>query len=98
MDAHNSYSQSELYDALYGLNAGVEETLWALLRMRRAGIMVPFINGHILLMQELQAWVKDGVMGAMSDSERIEWEKYETQRRACERALRIFCSEPGKLV
>ncbi len=98
MDAHNSYSQSELYEALYGLNAGIEEILWALVRMRRVGLLIPFINGHIIVMQELQTWVKDGVMGAMSEDERMEWEKYEIQRRSCERALRIFCSEPGKLV
>jgi hypothetical protein len=98
MDIRRPYSQSELYDALYELNAGIEETLQSLIRMRQAGLTVPFINGHIILVQELQSWVKDGVMGAMSDSERIEWEKYETQRRNCERALRIFSSEPGKLV
>jgi len=98
LDAHKSYSQSELYDTLYGLNAGVEEILWALIRMRRAGLLVQFINGHIIVMQELQAWVKDGVMGAMSEAERMEWEKFEIQRRVCERALRMFCSEPGKPV
>ncbi len=95
---HRPHSQSELYDALYGLNAGIEEILQSLVRMRRAGLIVPFINGHIILVQELQTWVKDGVMGMMDDSERIEWEKYENQRRACERALRIFCSEPGTVV
>src|SRR5258708_3346794 len=33
-------------------------------------------------MQELQTWVKDGVMGAISGDERMEWEEYEIQRRA----------------
>lgn len=92
------HSRSELYGALYELNAGIEETLQALVRMRRAGLIVPFINGHIILVQKLQAWVKEGVMGMMNESERIEWEKYENQRRVCERALRIFCSEPGTLI
>src|SRR5258708_37711725 len=98
MDVHKSYPRSELCEAVSGLNAGVEVVVWALTRMRRAGLTVPFINGHIILVQERQAWVKDGVMGTMSDGERIEWEKYEIQRRSCERALRMFCSEPGKVV
>ncbi len=70
----------------------------ALLRMRDAGLLVPFVNGHILILEELRNWVHMGVMGIMSESERSEWEVYESARRVAERALRLFGEDPGTVM
>jgi len=56
------------------------------------------VNGHILILEELRNWVHLGVMGIMSESERSEWEVYESARRVAERALRLFGEDPGKVM
>lgn len=91
-------SKTELYESLYSLNAGLEQILRALGQMRDAGFLLPFIDGNVFAMESLRKWVHEGVIGIMTDSERLEWESYAEARKASERALRLFGSNTGYVV
>lgn len=86
--------KSELYEALYGLNRGIDTTLRALRQMSSIGALAPFLPGHIILIEGLQAWVRDGVIGLLTNVEREEWAAYEKARRHSERTL-LLLAEKG---
>ena len=94
MDDRPLPSKSELYEALYGLNRGIDTTLRALRQMSSIGALAPFLPGHIILIEGLQAWVRNGVIGLLTEEEREEWSAYERARRHSERAL-LFLGEKG---
>lgn len=91
-------SKTELYESLYSLNSGLEEALRALGRMRNAGFLLPFIDGNVFMMESLRKWVHEGVIGIMTDAERMEWEEYAQARKVSDRALRLFGNDAGTAV
>ncbi len=90
MDDRPQASQSEIYEALYGLTRGIDMALRALRQMSSIGALAPFLPGHIILLEGLQTWVRHGVMGLLNDVEREEWQAYENARRHSEKALLLF--------
>jgi hypothetical protein len=93
MDDRPIPSNSELYEALYGLNRGIDTTLRALRQMSTIGALAPFLPGHIILIEGLQAWVRNGVIGLLNDVEREEWSAYETARRHSERMISLLAEK-----
>lgn len=49
-------------------------------------------------MESLRKWVHEGVIGIMTDSERLEWESYPEARKGSYRALLLFFQRANQLL
>ena len=70
----------EVYEALYGLNAGVQQFLNSLDFLDRSGLGIPFLNGYRILADEIRSAINFSTTEAMSVIELLDYEQLENLR------------------
>jgi len=72
--------KTEIYEALYGLNAGIQRFLNSLDFLDRAGLGIPFLNGYRILADEIRSAINFSTTEAMSVIELLDYEELEHLR------------------
>lgn len=72
--------KTEIYEALYGLNAGIQQFLNSLDFLDRAGLGIPFLNGYRILADEIRSAINYSTTEAMTVIELIDYQQLETLR------------------
>jgi hypothetical protein len=72
----------EIYEALYGLNAGIEQFLNSLDFLERAGLGLPFLNGYRILAEEIRSAVNFSTAETMTALELRDYQELKKQRSA----------------
>jgi hypothetical protein len=72
--------KTEIYEALYGLNAGIQQFLNSLDFLDRAGLGIPFLNGYRILADEIRSAVNYSTTEAMTVIELLDYQQLETLR------------------
>ena len=70
----------EIYEALYGLNAGIQQFLNSLDFLDRAGLGIPFLNGYQILADEIRSAVNFSTAEAMTVVELMDYQQLENLR------------------
>ena len=70
----------EIYEALYGLNAGIQQFLDALDFLDRAGLGLPFLNGYRILADEIRSAINFSTTEAMTVVELMDYQQLENLR------------------
>jgi hypothetical protein len=70
----------EIYEALYGLNAGIQQFLDSLDFLDRAGLGIPFVNGYRILADEIRSAVNFSTTEAMAVVELLDYQQLENLR------------------
>lgn len=70
----------EIYEALYGLNAGIQQFLNSLNFLDGAGLGLPFLNGYRILADEIRSAINFSTAEAMAVLELYDYEELELQR------------------
>lgn len=70
----------EIYEALYGLNAGIQQFLDSLDFLDRAGLGLPFLNGYRILADEIRSAINFSTTEAMTVIELLDYQQLENQR------------------
>src|SRR5580765_5085378 len=70
----------EIYEALYGLNTGIQQFLNSLDSLDAAGLGLPFLNGYRILADEIRSAINFSTAEAMTAIELCDYEKFESQR------------------
>ena len=72
--------KTEIYEALYGLNAGIQQFLSSLDSLDRAGLGLPFLNGYRILADEIRSAINFSTTEAMTVIELRDYKEFEKQR------------------
>ena len=80
MHTTKSVPKIEVYEALHGLNQGVEQLIRSLTVLQRAGLDLPFINGQKTLMEALRTEANQKILGALTEQERQDWAGFQKKR------------------
>jgi hypothetical protein len=72
--------KTEIYEALYGLNAGIQQFLNSLDFLDRAGLGIPFLNGYRILADEIRSAINFSTTEAMTVIELLDYQQLETLR------------------
>lgn len=72
--------KNEIYEALYGLNAGIQQFLDSLDFLDRAGLGIPFLNGYRILADEIRSAINFSTTEAMTVIELLDYQQLETLR------------------
>lgn len=72
--------KTEIYEALYGLNAGIQHFLNSLDFLDRAGLGIPFLNGYRILADEIRSAINFSTTDAMAVVELLDYQQLETLR------------------
>ena len=70
----------EVYEALYGLNAGIQQFLNSLDFLDRSGLGIPFLNGYRILADEIRSAINFSTTEAMTVIELLDYEQLENLR------------------
>src|ERR1051326_744961 len=70
----------EIYEALYGLNAGIQQFLDSLDFLDRSGLGIPFLNGYRILADEIRSAINFSTTEAMTVVELLDYEQLENLR------------------
>lgn len=70
----------EVYEALYGLNAGIQQFLNPLDFLDRSGLGIPFLNGYRILADEIRSAINFSTTEAMTVIELLDYEQLENLR------------------
>lgn len=70
----------EIYEALYGLNAGIQQFLNSLDFLDRSGLGLPFLNGYRILADEIRSAINFSTTEAMTAIELLDYEQLENLR------------------
>ena len=70
----------EIYEALYGLNAGIQQFLDSLDFLDRSGLGIPFLNGYRILADEIRSAINFSTTEAMTVIELLDYEQLENLR------------------
>lgn len=70
----------EIYEALYGLNAGIEQFLNSLDFLDRSGLGIPFLNGYRILADEIRSAINFSTTEAMTVIELLDYQQLENLR------------------
>ena len=65
--------KTEIYEALYGLNAGIQQFLNSLDFLDRAGLGIPFLNGYRILADEIRSAINYSTTEAMTVIELLDY-------------------------
>jgi hypothetical protein len=76
--ARAEVTKTEVYEALYGLNAGIQQFLNSLDFLDRAGLGLPFLNGYRILADEIRSAINFSTAETMTA---IELRDYEALKR-----------------
>jgi hypothetical protein len=80
MFAHPNASKTEIYEALYGLNAGIQQFLDSLTFLDKAGLGLPFLNGYRILANEIRSAINFSTTETMTAIELCDYRELEKQR------------------
>lgn len=72
--------KTEIYEALYGLNAGIQQFLNSLDFLDRAGLGLPFLNGYRILADEIRSAINFSTTEAMTVIELLDYQQLENLR------------------
>jgi hypothetical protein len=72
--------KTEIYEALYGLNAGIQQFLNSLDFLDRAGLGIPFLNGYRILADEIRSAINFSTTEAMTVIELFDYHQLENLR------------------
>jgi hypothetical protein len=78
--AQPTIKKTEIYEALYGLNAGIQQFLNSLDFLDRAGLGIPFLNGYRILADEIRSAINFSTTDAMAVIELLDYQQLETLR------------------
>jgi hypothetical protein len=78
--AQPTIKKTEIYEALYGLNAGIQQFLNSLDFLDRAGLGIPFLNGYRILADEIRSAINFSTTDAMTVIELMDYEQLEHLR------------------
>jgi hypothetical protein len=70
----------EIYEALYGLNAGIQQFLDSLDFLDRSGLGIPFLNGYRILADEIRSAINFSTTEAMTVIELLDYQQLENLR------------------
>jgi hypothetical protein len=77
---HPSVNKTEVYEALHGLNAGIQQFINALDFLETSGLDLPFLNGYRILANEIRSAVNFSTTEAMTAIELRDYNDLEKQR------------------
>jgi hypothetical protein len=77
---HPSVNKTEVYEALYGLNAGIQQFINSLDFLDSSGLGLPFLNGYRILANEIRSAVNFSTTEAMTAIELRDYNDLEKQR------------------
>lgn len=78
--AHPNVSKTEIYEALYGLNAGIQQFLDSLTLLDKAGLGLPFLNGYRILADEIRSAINFSTAETMTAIELRDYKELEKER------------------
>jgi hypothetical protein len=78
--AHPTANKTEIYEALHGLNAGIQQFLDSLDFLDTSGLGLPFLNGYRILANEIRSAVNFSATEAMTAIELRDYSDLEKQR------------------
>jgi hypothetical protein len=70
----------EIYEALYGLNAGVQQFLDSLDFLDSSGLGIPFLNGYRILADEIRSAINFSTTETMTAIELLDYKQLENLR------------------
>jgi hypothetical protein len=77
---HPSVNKTEVYEALHGLNAGIQQFIDSLDFLDASGLGLPFLNGYRILANEIRSAVNFSATEAMTAIELRDYQDFEKQR------------------
>ena len=77
---HPNVNKTEIYEALHGLNAGIQQFLDSIDFLDTAGLGLPFLNGYRILANEIRSAVNFSATEAMTAIELRDYNDLEKQR------------------
>lgn len=75
-----SFSKTEIYEALYNLNAGIEQFLNALTVLEDSGLGFSRLSAHRVLAEEMRAGINQGILTVLEQIEARDWAAHEKNR------------------
>jgi len=77
---HPNVNKTEIYEALHGLNAGIQQCINSLDLLDNSGLDLPFLNGYRILANEIRSAVNFSTTEAMTAIELRDYQDFEKQR------------------
>ena len=77
---HPSVNKTAVYEALHGLNAGIQQFITSLNFLDNSGLGLPFLNGYRILANEIRSAVNFSATEAMTAIELRDYNDLEKQR------------------
>jgi hypothetical protein len=77
---HPSVNKAEIYEALHGLNAGIQQFINSLDFLDTSGLDLPFLNGYRILANQIRSAVNFSATEAMTAIELRDYQDFEKQR------------------
>jgi hypothetical protein len=78
--ANPAVKKTEIYEALYGLNAGIQQFLDSLDFLDKAGLGLPFLNGYRILADEIRSAINFSTTETMTAIELRDYKELEKER------------------
>jgi|SRR5689334_11889618 len=73
-------TKTEIYEALYGLNAGIQQFVNSLDFLDKSGLGLPFLNGYRILADEIRSAINFSTTETMTTIELRDYKELERQR------------------
>jgi hypothetical protein len=77
---HPNVNKAEIYEALHGLNAGIQQCINWLDFLDNSGLDLPFLNGYRILANQIRSAVNFSTTEAMTAIELRDYQDFEKQR------------------
>jgi hypothetical protein len=77
---HPNVNKTEIYEALHGLNAGIQQCINSLDLLDNSGLGLPFLNGYRILANQIRSAVNFSATEAMTAIELRDYQDFEKQR------------------
>jgi hypothetical protein len=77
---HPSINKAEVYEALNGVNAGIQQFINSLDILDTSGLGLPFLNGYRILANQIRSAVNFSATEAMTAIELRDYQDFEKQR------------------
>jgi hypothetical protein len=77
---HPNVNKTEIYEALHGLNAGIQQCVNSLDLLDNSGLDLPFLNGYRILANQIRSAVNFSATEAMTAIELRDYNDLEKQR------------------
>jgi hypothetical protein len=80
---HPSINKAEVYEAINGLNAGIQQFINSLDILDTSGLGLPFLNGYRILANQIRSAVNFSATESMTAIELRDYNDLEKQRMTC---------------